>query len=68
MIGIGGSQTHVVSALMLDGDAAAWPELPAIGRPIANAQLYLLDERLQVVPIGAAGELYLGGEVVSAVI
>ena len=57
----GPSETHVICTLRLEGDAAAWPELPAIGRPTPNAQLYLLDERLQVVPIGAAGEVYIGG-------
>ncbi|MGY2334293.1 amino acid adenylation domain-containing protein, partial [Pseudomonas sp. SDO5511_1_S431] len=61
----GPTESHVTTALTLDGDAASWPVLPSIGVPVANTRIYLLDEQLQPVPLGVAGELYIGGACVA---
>jgi amino acid adenylation domain-containing protein len=57
----GPTESHVVTTLSLEGDPRAWPVLPSIGKPLANSQIYLLDQRRQPVPVGVEGEIYIGG-------
>jgi amino acid adenylation domain-containing protein len=35
---------------------------PLIGRPLSNTEAYLLDASLRPVPLGARGEVFLGGD------
>ena len=57
----GPSETHVVTALTLEGSPASWPSLPSIGQPIKNSYVYILDPEQRLVAPGEVGELYLAG-------
>jgi amino acid adenylation domain-containing protein len=49
--------TYSTGAKVERGD----PREPAIGRPLPNTRVYLLDADLRPVPTGARGELWIGG-------
>ncbi|WP_069170055.1 non-ribosomal peptide synthetase [Streptomyces griseus] len=57
----GPTETHVVSALCLEGDPEQWPERPAVGLPVAGADLRVVDAQGDPVPAGCTGELLIGG-------
>jgi amino acid adenylation domain-containing protein/FkbM family methyltransferase len=57
----GPTEAHVVTAHTLEGDPAAWPPLPPIGRPLSGVHVHVLDRDGGAAPLGVAGELMLGG-------
>jgi amino acid adenylation domain-containing protein len=59
----GPTETTVgVATARIDGNHDGRSETVPLGRPIANAQVYILDERIREVPLTAVGEIYIGGE------
>ncbi len=57
----GPTETHVCTALQLQGDPSHWPKLPSIGQPISDTDIYILNERSELLPHGESGELCIGG-------
>ncbi|NIF73801.1 amino acid adenylation domain-containing protein [Burkholderia sp. Ap-962] len=59
----GPTETAIWSTVLpVRDDPARKLPASAIGRPIANTRIYLLDEHGQPVPTGAVGELHIGGD------
>ncbi len=57
----GPTETHVVTQWRMRIEDFGGHSLPPIGKPIANTRLYVLDGGMQLVAVGVAGELYIGG-------
>ncbi|MEV8318418.1 amino acid adenylation domain-containing protein [Streptomyces sp. NPDC059900] len=53
--------TVMTTAVELPTGFTSQDEAPAIGSPLPNTRVYVLDEFLRPVPIGATGEVYLAG-------
>jgi amino acid adenylation domain-containing protein len=54
----GPTETTVQSTF---ADRLQGKEVIPIGRPVANTQVYVLDQRYAPVPVGVMGELFIGG-------
>lgn len=57
----GPTETTVVATSGPVAPAGSDNKPPAIGRPIDNTRIYMLDEQMKPVAPGAAGELFIGG-------
>jgi amino acid adenylation domain-containing protein len=60
----GSSEVAGDSTVYVITERSSFDRIP-IGRPIANTQVYVLDAEMNPVPIGVAGEIFLGGDGVS---
>ncbi len=57
----GPAEAHVVTAEALPPAVEGWPYHPAIGSPIQNLRIYVLDAALEPLPVAVTGELYIAG-------
>jgi amino acid adenylation domain-containing protein len=56
-----GPTEATVTSLISDPLAGGGTANPPIGRPVRNSRVFVLNERLEPVPPGVAGELYVAG-------
>lgn len=57
----GPTEAHVITGHRMTGAVADWPTHPPVGTAVTNTRVYVLDEHLRPVPLGASGEVYVGG-------
>ncbi len=57
----GPTEATVMAAVTPPLSAAGLSGPPPVGAPVANMRTFVLDQRLEPVPVGVAGELYLAG-------
>ncbi|UBF27777.1 amino acid adenylation domain-containing protein [Kovacikia minuta CCNUW1] len=63
IVSLGGATEASIWSILypIGAISPTWKSIP-YGKPMANQQFYILDERLHPVPAGMVGELYIGGD------
>ncbi|MDM8515210.1 amino acid adenylation domain-containing protein [Desulfobacterales bacterium HSG16] len=57
----GPTETHVITAHTISSELGNIKTYPPIGKPIANTEIYILDEYFNPCPVGVVGEIYASG-------
>ncbi len=67
LVSLGGATEAAIwsNYFIIKSISSHWRSVP-YGRPIQNCQYYILNETMQLVPIGTVGELFIGGECVAS--
>jgi len=60
--GYGPTETTTFACTEAVSETSVVDERVSIGRPIANTTVYILDGQMRTVPVGARGEIYIGGD------
>ena len=60
-----GTTEATITATVYEPERDEIPACVPVGRPLSNTQIYILDPRQQLVPIGVPGEIHIGGEEVA---
>ncbi len=61
----GPTETHVVTAEVLDGDPSEWLEQPPLGHPLPWVNILLKGPNGPIEALGEVGEIHIGGESVA---
>jgi amino acid adenylation domain-containing protein len=57
----GSTEVNVVTAPRLVEPVDEWARHPAIGRPMGQAKIYVLDDHLAPAPVNVPGHIFVGG-------
>lgn len=63
--GYGRPETATLACVDVIRETPALDQPVPVGRPVANAEVYILDRLLQPVPPGVPGELCIGGDILA---
>ncbi len=53
--------THELCGEIDEVEERKWAKSVPIGKPLENTQMYILDRQMRLMPVGVAGEIYIGG-------